>query len=43
MKGFKKCCISGAMDETDNDTLWYSRAEEGDISSECHEDEGIDW
>jgi hypothetical protein len=38
VKGFKKCCISNAMDGTDNDILWYSSAEEGDIRSEHEED-----
>jgi len=42
VKGFKKCCISIAMDDTDNDMLWYSSAEEDDSRSECEEDEGID-
>ena len=24
VKGFKKCCISDATDETDDDTLWMT-------------------
>ena len=40
VESFKKCCTSNATDETDNDMLWYRSAEEGDIRSECEEDEG---
>ena len=32
-KGFKKCCISNAMDETD-DMLWNGSKEDGDVRSE---------
>jgi hypothetical protein len=39
-KGFKKCCISIAMDETD--VMSNSSAEVGNIRSECEEDEGTD-
>jgi hypothetical protein len=38
-KGFKKCCISDAMDETDDDTSWNDREEDGN-RNECKEDEG---
>ena len=41
MKGFKKCCISNAVDETD-DMLWNGSEEDGDVSSECQQDEGTD-
>ena len=41
-KGFKKCCISNAVDETDDDTLWNSNEEDGNVRSECEEDEGTD-
>ena len=34
MKGFKKCCISNAVDETDNDVLWNDSEEDGDVMSE---------
>jgi hypothetical protein len=39
-KGFKKCCISIAMDETD--VMLNGSAEVGNIRSECEEDEGTD-
>ena len=42
VKGFKKCCISIAVDETDNDMLWNGSAEDGDVKSGCQEDEGTD-
>jgi len=35
VKGFKKFCISSAMDGTDDDMLW-------NVRSECVEDEGTD-
>ena len=37
---FKKCCISRAVDETDNDMLWNDSKEDGNVRSECEEDEG---
>jgi len=40
-KGFKKCCISSAMDGTD-DMLWNDSEEVGNVRSECEEDEGTD-
>jgi hypothetical protein len=40
MKGFRKCCISNEMDETDNGILWNSSEEEGNVRSECEENEG---
>jgi len=41
VKGFKKCCISNATDETD-DMLWNTSEEDGNVRSECEEDEGTD-
>jgi hypothetical protein len=38
VKDFKKCCISNAMDETDDGML--GNGSEEDVSSECEEDEG---
>jgi len=32
VKGFKKCCVSSGMEETDLDMLWNGSADEG---SEC--------
>jgi hypothetical protein len=39
VKGFKKCCISSAVDGTD-DTLRKGSEEDGNVRSECEEDEG---
>ena len=33
MKGFKKCCISNAMDGTGDDTLWNDSKEDGNVRS----------
>jgi hypothetical protein len=33
VKGFKKCCISNAVDETDNNVLWNDSEEDGNVSS----------
>ena len=41
VKGFKKCHISNAKDETD-DILWNANEEGGDVKSRCEEDEGTD-
>jgi len=40
VKGCKKCCISNVLDETDCDMLWNDSEEDGDVRSECEEDEG---
>jgi hypothetical protein len=40
VKGFKKCCISNAVDETD-DMFWNKSEENGNVRSEC-EEEGTD-
>ena len=42
VKGFKKCCISSAGDENDDDMLWNGSEENGDVRSECEGDEGTD-
>jgi hypothetical protein len=41
-KGFKKCCISNAVDGTDDDMLWNGIVEDGDLRSEREEDEGTE-
>jgi len=41
VKGSKKCCISNAVDETD-DMLWDGSEDNGNVRSECEEDEGTD-
>ena len=35
VKGFKKCCISNAVDGTDDDMLWNGSEEDGHVTSEC--------
>jgi len=40
--GFKKCCISTAIDETDGDMWRNGCDEDADVSSECEEEEGAD-
>ena len=35
MKGFKKCCISNGMEETDDDVLWNGSEQYGFVRSEC--------
>jgi hypothetical protein len=42
VKCFKKCCISNTVDGTDDDMLWNGSEEDGDVRSECEEDEGTD-
>jgi len=42
MKGFKKCCVSSAVDEIDDDMLWNGNEEDGNVRGECEEDEGTD-
>jgi len=43
VKGFNKCCISNAMDKTDNDMWWNGDEEDGNVRSECEGDEGTDY
>jgi len=43
VKGFKKCCISNAMDGTDDNMLWNGREQGGNVKNECEEDEGTDF
>ena len=42
VKGFKKCCISNAVDGT-NDMLWNGNEEVGSVRSECEENEDTDY
>jgi len=42
VKGFKKCCVSKAVDGTDDVMLWNDREEDGNVRNECEEDEGTD-
>jgi len=41
-KGFKKCCISNAMDETDDNMLWNGSEEDRNIRSVCEEYDDAD-
>jgi len=40
MKGFKKCYTASVMDETD-DMLWNGSDKDGNVRSECEEDEDM--
>ena len=40
VKGFKRHSISSAMDGTGDDILWNGSEEDGNVRSECEEDEG---
>jgi len=42
MKGFKKCCTSNAADGTDDYMLLNDSKEDGNVRSECKEDESTD-
>jgi len=42
VKGFKNCCIYRAVDGSDDDMLWNDSEEDGNVRSECEEDEGAD-
>jgi hypothetical protein len=42
VKGFEKCCVSNEKDGTDDDMLWNGSEEDGNVRSECEEDEGTD-
>jgi len=41
VKGFKKCCISSAVDGT-NGMLWNDHEENVGVTTECDKDEGTD-
>jgi len=41
LNGFKRRCISNALDESD-DMLWKGSEEVGNVGSECEEVEGTD-
>ena len=41
MQGFKKCCISNAVDKTDDVMLWNGSEEDGNVGSECEQVEDI--
>jgi len=41
VKDFKKCCITNALDGTDDDMLCNGSEEGGNVRSECEEDDSI--
>ena len=41
-KGFKKFCVSNAVDGTGDVILWNGGKEDGNVRRECEEDEGTD-
>jgi hypothetical protein len=43
VKGFKKCCLSKAVDGTDDEMAWNDSEEERDVRSNCEEDEYTEW
>ena len=42
VKGLKKCCISKAIDRNDDEMFWNNSEEDGNVRSDCEEDEGTD-
>ena len=42
MKGVTKCRVSNTVNGTDGVMLWNGTAENGNVRSECEEDEGTD-
>ena len=42
VEGFKKCCISSAVDEIHDGMVWYGSEKDGKVWSESEEDEGTD-
>jgi hypothetical protein len=42
VKGFWKCCMSIAVDGTNGNVLWNGSEVDGNVRSECSEDEGTD-
>jgi hypothetical protein len=42
VKVFKMCCISNAVDETEDDMSWNVSEESGNVRSKHEEDEGSD-
>jgi hypothetical protein len=43
LKGFKKCFVSNAVGGTEDHMLWNETEEDGNLRSECEEDEGTDF
>jgi len=43
VEGFKKRCVSNLVGGTDDDVFWIGREEDGNVRSECEEDENTDY
>jgi hypothetical protein len=43
VKGFKKCCISNAMDGSEDGVLWNDSEEVGKVRSNGEEEEGTEF
>ena len=41
-EGLRKCCISNAVDETDDDMIWNGSEEDRNVRRQCEEVEGTD-
>ena len=41
-EGFQKCCLSSALDGTDDGILWNGSEEVGNVRSVCEEHESTD-
>jgi hypothetical protein len=39
LNSIMKCCISNAVDGSEDDTLWNGSDEDGNVSIECEKDE----
>jgi len=42
VKSSMKCCVSNAVDGTNDDMLWNDGEVDGNVMSKCMEDEGTD-
>ena len=42
VKGFRNCCVSTAVDETDDDMLWNGSKEDEKVRSKWQEDESTE-
>jgi hypothetical protein len=43
VKGFQKYCIFNTVDEKDDNMLWNGSEEDGNVRSECEEDEDTNY
>jgi len=42
MKSVRRCCISNAVEDTEDNMFWNGTEEVGNVRSECEEDEDTD-